>query len=157
MTEPGNKILLPNVGGHHYRSVYEKHRITSDCAYGCGCWIGHSIASIQLPGVREFISETEHPLEGGPDGIDPRGDCPKSPSVEVLKAENARQATEDIIATIRNLEHGKEGMVMIFSRGDRYQVMAQGIHPMDVSKVIEGGLAITRENIPREHQEREPN
>lgn len=151
MNETGEKILLPNVGGHHYRSVYEKHRITSECAYGCGCWIGRSIASTQLP------SEGSRPLEGGPDGVDPRGECPKAPSMEIVEAEGSKQLTENIIATIRNLEHGQEGVVVIYTKGDKFQVMVQGIHWMDVPKVIENGLAIVRDHTPPEHQEQQPN
>lgn len=43
-------------GGHRYDT-----RGTSDCSFGCGCWAGPS-------------------RSGGPDGIDPFGNCPKNPS-----------------------------------------------------------------------------
>ena len=36
---------------------------TSDCSYGCGCWMGGS-------------------QSGGPEGIDPFGACPKAPKEE---------------------------------------------------------------------------
>jgi hypothetical protein len=35
---------------------------TVDCAYGCGCWMGPS-------------------RSGGPDGLDPFGECPKAPDL----------------------------------------------------------------------------
>lgn len=56
-----SEIKLPNVGGHYYPGcVDDDNFYTSDCAYGCGCWMG---------GTRS----------GGPDGIDPFGDCPNNP------------------------------------------------------------------------------
>lgn len=56
-------LPAPNFGGHHYPGcdVADIDTFTSDCAYGCGCWMG------------AFRS-------GGPDGVDPRGACPNLPS-----------------------------------------------------------------------------
>lgn len=39
---------------------YAEHDGTSDCKYGCGCWMGPS-------------------RSGGPDGLDPFGVCPGNP------------------------------------------------------------------------------
>lgn len=53
---------MPN--GNHERKEYGPHKYegegTSDCAYGCGCWMGPS-------------------RSGGPAGIDPFGACPGNP------------------------------------------------------------------------------
>ena len=46
-----------NVGGHYYPGCATKDFYTSDCEYGCGCWMGQS-------------------RSGGPDGVDPFGPCP---------------------------------------------------------------------------------
>lgn len=43
-------------GGHKY----SEHDGTSDCVYGCGCWMGLS-------------------RSGGPTGLDPGGLCPQNP------------------------------------------------------------------------------
>ena len=43
-------------GGHKYAN----HDGTSDCEYGCGCWMGPA-------------------RSGGPTGLDPGGTCPKNP------------------------------------------------------------------------------
>jgi hypothetical protein len=51
------------VGGHYYpgcENPYGDGFYTSDCKYGCGCWMGACNS-------------------GGPDGIDPFGECPKAP------------------------------------------------------------------------------
>lgn len=51
----------PNVGGHHYPGCETNDEFfTSDCAYGCGCWMGSS-------------------RSGGPDGVNPFGACPARP------------------------------------------------------------------------------
>lgn len=44
-------------GGHKYAD----HDRTSDCEYGCGCWMGPT-------------------RSGGPTGLDPGGVCPKNPT-----------------------------------------------------------------------------
>lgn len=46
-----------NVGGHYYPGCATDVFHTSDCEYGCGCWMGQS-------------------RSGGPDGVDPFGPCP---------------------------------------------------------------------------------
>lgn len=47
--------------GHDYPGARgDRFDFTSDCAYGCGCWMGGSNS-------------------GGPKGVDPSGDCPKHP------------------------------------------------------------------------------
>ena len=55
---------------HYYPGVEAANRsgkledfYTSDCAYECGCWMGGS-------------------RSGGPDGVDPGGECPKAPKAE---------------------------------------------------------------------------
>lgn len=52
---------MPNGHGH---KEYGKHKYaeagTSDCEYGCGCWMGPA-------------------RSGGPTGLDPFGKCPKNP------------------------------------------------------------------------------
>jgi hypothetical protein len=53
----------PKNGGHKYQPEG-----TSDCEYGCGCWMGG------------FGS-------GGPDGIDPFGKCPKNPGPKAFREE----------------------------------------------------------------------
>lgn len=51
--------------GHRYPGADADERgeafFTSDCAYGCGCWMGGS-------------------RSGGPDGVDPFGACPNAPN-----------------------------------------------------------------------------
>lgn len=49
-------------GEHKYD---DNHDRTSDCKYGCGCWMGPC-------------------RSGGPAGLDPRGDCPNNPKDGVL-------------------------------------------------------------------------
>lgn len=53
---------------------------TSDCAWGCGCWMG------------PFNS-------GGPEGVDPFGECPKAPApppaVDPIAAAEARGAAAE--------------------------------------------------------------
>lgn len=54
---------MPN--GHDYSKEYGKHDYgkcegTSDCEYGCGCWMGPA-------------------RSGGPIGVDPFGECPNNP------------------------------------------------------------------------------
>lgn len=44
-------------GGHHYPAA---PHATSDCSYGCGCWMGPS-------------------RSGGPTGLSPFGKCPGNP------------------------------------------------------------------------------
>jgi len=53
-------------GGHKYAD----HDGTSDCKYGCGCWMGPA-------------------RSGGPTGIDPFGKCPKNPTDGKLLDGNA--------------------------------------------------------------------
>ena len=53
---------------------------TSDCAHGCGCWMG------------PFRS-------GGPDGIDPFGKCPKAPPIT-----STRTTTAALIAEAKRLD-----------------------------------------------------
>lgn len=49
-----------NVGGHFYPGCQDEANFyTSDCSHMCGCWMGRT-------------------RSGGPDGIDPFGDCPKN-------------------------------------------------------------------------------
>jgi len=56
--EPRNEGPQPNTGGHHYPGCSDDDfSFTSDCSYGCGCWMGGS-------------------RSGGPDGVDPFGECP---------------------------------------------------------------------------------
>ena len=52
-------------GGHKYPD----HEGTSDCEYGCGCWMGPC-------------------RSGGPTGLDPHGTCPKNPKDGKLIGEN---------------------------------------------------------------------
>ena len=49
-----------HIGGHLYPGTVAESFFTSDCKYGCGCWMGQSSS-------------------GGPEGIDPFGSCPKAP------------------------------------------------------------------------------
>ena len=53
-------------GGHKYAN----HDGTSDCEYGCGCWMGPA-------------------RSGGPTGLDPGGTCPKNPKDGKLLGGNA--------------------------------------------------------------------
>jgi len=54
---------MPN--GHEHKEYgghdYPNQDGTSDCKYGCGCWMGPA-------------------RSGGPTGLDPFGDCPKNPA-----------------------------------------------------------------------------
>lgn len=53
--------VAPNVGGHHYPGCEDDDNFfTSDCAYGCGCWMGNSNS-------------------GGPAGANPFGECQQRP------------------------------------------------------------------------------
>ncbi|RTL06392.1 hypothetical protein EKK58_05425 [Candidatus Dependentiae bacterium] len=60
-------ILRP----HYYPGVTIDGKLThtSDCAYGCGAWMGGS-------------------RSGGPDGVDPFGECPKAPPSDPSAHEN---------------------------------------------------------------------
>ncbi len=57
---------MPNGHGHkeYGEHAYADH-ISSDCAHGCGCWMGSS-------------------RSGGPVGLDPGGACPKNPKDGIL-------------------------------------------------------------------------
>lgn len=61
-----------NVGKHDYGDDDG----TTDCKYGCGCWMG------------PFRS-------GGPDGIDPFGTCPKNPAGVGEQSEAPRASAEN--------------------------------------------------------------
>ena len=58
-------MILPNCGEHTYREPVGTgaRRKTIFCVNGCGCY------------------RDSHGF-GGPDGVDPKGDCPKVPPVE---------------------------------------------------------------------------
>jgi len=77
---------MPN--GHDLREYgrhkYANHHGTSDCQYGCGCWMGPA-------------------RSGGPTGLDPFGKCPKNPKDGKFLEGNADY---DYVVTerIRNLE-----------------------------------------------------
>lgn len=79
---------MPN--GHDYNKEYGSHKYsddihhTSDCKYGCGCWMGPA-------------------MSGGPAGVSPFGDCPKNPINGKLLGGNADQ---DVVIErrIRKLE-----------------------------------------------------
>jgi hypothetical protein len=63
------KELSPdNFGPHFYPGIATDS--TSDCKYGCGCWMG------------SFRSD-------GPEGIDPFGLCPKNPINEIVEETTA--------------------------------------------------------------------
>ena len=62
---PGRPGHNPNDPGDCY---------TSDCEYECGCWAGPS-------------------RSGGPDGVDPFGNCPKHPEYPATKMAAPRSAT----------------------------------------------------------------
>ena len=49
------KALAEKKGGHSYKMP----RLTFNCMFGCGCWIGSQ-------------------QSGGPEGVDPHGKCPKN-------------------------------------------------------------------------------
>lgn len=54
--------MRANVGGHFYPGcIDEKDFFTSDCEYGCDCWMGSCRSD-------------------GPDGVDPFGKCPNNPN-----------------------------------------------------------------------------
>ena len=69
-----------NSGGHFYPGCEGDIEafFTSDCEHGCGCWVGSS-------------------RSGGPDGVDPFGDCPNNPAKicatcgQTLKPKNAKE------------------------------------------------------------------
>lgn len=46
-------------GTHRYLGTEAPEFLTSDCSNGCGCWMGRH-------------------RSGGPDGVDPFGECPKA-------------------------------------------------------------------------------
>lgn len=80
---------------HHYPGVEAADRgddfFTSDCTYGCGCWMGAS-------------------RSGGPDGVDPFGACPNAPSVDHQSGGSSQGETEpyawEIVWT--DTRHGRE-------------------------------------------------
>ncbi|MEK9184750.1 MAG: hypothetical protein AAB866_01115 [Patescibacteria group bacterium] len=77
---------MPN--GHSPKE-YGKHKYpnpdgTSDCQYGCGCWMGPS-------------------RSGGPTGLDPFGICPKNP-VDGILFGGAADYDNVVTERIRSLE-----------------------------------------------------
>lgn len=60
-----------NTGGHQYPGcTVDNFCFTSNCDYGCGCWMGQS-------------------RSGGPEGIDPFGECPGNPSCPLTELVDA--------------------------------------------------------------------
>lgn len=53
----------PGAPGHNLEDPWVC--FTSDCSYGCGCWAGPS-------------------RSGGPDGVDPFGECPNHPDKSIV-------------------------------------------------------------------------
>jgi len=64
--EPREPRAFGDMGTHKYNGFELREKIgiflTSECSYGCGCWMGKS-------------------MSGGPPGIDPFGACPKAPAM----------------------------------------------------------------------------
>lgn len=77
----------PKFGPHQYAD----HDGTSDCAHGCGCWMGPA-------------------RSGGPDGVDPFGECPKNPMApaEPVDPITTVQVDATLAAYALNLLHGAE-------------------------------------------------
>jgi len=63
---------MPNGHGHkeYGKHKYANHGGTSNCEYGCGCWMGPA-------------------RSGGPVGLDPFGACPNNPEDGKLLGGNA--------------------------------------------------------------------
>lgn len=77
------------MSGHNYPGVNAAHAgrefFTSDCTYGCGCWMGGS-------------------RSGGPSGIDPFGYCPKAPTDTSTPAEGEEScAAEPLLAALESI------------------------------------------------------
>lgn len=54
-----------NTGGHFYPGCSgDQFFFTSDCEYGCKCWMGQA-------------------RSGGPPGIDPFGECPNNAAIPI--------------------------------------------------------------------------
>lgn len=79
---------MPN--GHDYTREYGGHNYprsdgTSDCSYGCGCWMGPARSN-------------------GPLGVDPHGECPANPR-DGLKGLKLSHDIEVVVTRrIRSLE-----------------------------------------------------
>jgi hypothetical protein len=86
-------------GPHKYPGVSAKGEFmfTSDCANGCGCWMG---------GYRS----------GGPDGVNPFGECPKAPLTEPPQPDEltlACMSIDTLKAQVSNLEIEKAQLTKV--------------------------------------------
>jgi hypothetical protein len=73
----------------HHDKEYGEHKYddgtgTSDCAFGCGCWMGPC-------------------RSGGPVGLDPKGVCPNNP-LDGVRSEGDTDCNNVVTARIENLE-----------------------------------------------------
>lgn len=108
---------------------YDEHG-TSDCHYGCGCWCGNTNS-------------------GGPDGIDPTGDCPKNPDNHPDGCEICEDADEIGFAKLSHFELGKhygrwlqKGKEAIISGTARY-IQAHASDPEAIKKICAGIIEST--------------
>ncbi len=88
--EEGISPNTQNVGRHYYPGCEAEgvaDFYTSDCAHGCGCWMGGS-------------------RSGGPDGVDPFGDCPKNPESDEAKIDRLGKAVDHWKEEARRWEEG---------------------------------------------------
>lgn len=105
---------------------------TSDCHYGCGCWAG------------DYSS-------GGPDGVDPTGDCPKNPKHQPDGCETCENADEVGYSKLSHFNLGTKygNWLKVVNTGDVFGIAkyieAHADDPEAIRNICAGILQGTKE------------
>ncbi len=129
------------------RDMYEEDKVRySHAALNSGLPLIYTGVIKWMPDHCKYVTSNESYFDIIWGEIEVIGNTCQDPDLPEMRD---RKALENgIINLVRNLEIGKEGIVLIHAKGDHVQLKIMGVHPGDVTEVIEDGLAFAEENKP---------